>query len=507
MNNNQYHVLKNNSCIVLKKIPLLEYENFYALMINLLKKENTHCVSYYGFPWKDKIRFICCVADDNTGDIYVASHQQDKKMSESLPSLTKEFLAMHVYEREIYENFNIHFKGHPWLKPLRYAHDRIDKTKRMEEYPFFRIENEHLHEVGVGPIHAGIIEPGHFRFICNGEQVLNLEIQLGYQHRGIEKLLKDKKHILHQTILAENIAGDTTIGHALCFIGLIESLSQTMVSKHTCIERCVALELERIAMHVSSLGGMCVDIAYQLGGAVLGALRTHIINFLQLWCGNRFGRGLLRAGGTNYSLNQELIEQLNELLNDFEVRFKQMTNQLFSKPDVLARFEETGIVSNKQVCMMGAVGMVARSSGLNRDIRSSHPFSYFKEKEYHPEVFAKGDVLARAQLRSKEVIASVQYIRKLLEMHSSLGQRKIEKPKYDFNLNPQSFTISLTEGFRGEICHSIITDDKGEISHYKVKDSSFHNWIALATAVRNTGISEFPICNKSFDLSYCGHDL
>jgi len=507
MNNNQYSVLRNDCCIALKEIPLHKYGDFYTLMIGLMKKENNHCVSYYGFPWKDKIRLIGCVADDDTGNIYVASHQQDKERPAALPSLTQDCLAMHAFEREITENFNISFEGHPWLKPLRYTHDQGDQTKKIEEYPFFKIDNEDLHEVGVGPIHAGIIEPGHFRFICNGEQVLNLEIQLGYQHRGIEKLLREKKHILHQTVLAESIAGDTTIGHVLCFIGLIEALSQTRVSEHVCIERCIALELERMAMHVGSLGGMCADIAYQLGGAIFGALRTPIINFLQLWCGNRFGRGLIRTGGTHYSLNQKLIQQLNEVLIDFEIRFEQMTNQLFSKPGVLSRFEETGTVSNQQVCMMGAVGMVARSSGLNRDIRSSHPFSCFKKKKYNPEVVSKGDVLARAQLRSQEIGLSIQYIRGLLEMYSLADRSNSEKPRFDFKMNPESFSISLTEGFRGEICHSIVTNNKGEVAHYKVKDASFHNWMALTMAVRNQGISDFPICNKSFDLSYCGHDL
>ena len=176
----------------------------------------------------------------------------------------------------------------------------------MDNYPFYNIDSEELHEVGVGPVHAGVIEPGHFRFICNGEKVLHLEIQLGYQHRGIEKLFIEKNNALQRCILSESIAGDTSVGHALAHSQLIESLAGIEVSETLQIERCIALEMERLAVHIGDTAALCGDVAYQLGQVVCEALRTTIINTTQLWCGNRFGKGLVRPGGSNYPLSNDV---------------------------------------------------------------------------------------------------------------------------------------------------------------------------------------------------------
>ena len=191
----------------------------------------------------------------------------------------------------------------------------------MDNYPFYAIESEELHEVGVGPIHAGVIEPGHFRFICNGEKVLHLEIQLGYQHRGIEKLLIEKKDSLQRCILSESIAGDTSVGHALAHSQLIESLAGIEVSETLQIERCIALEMERLAVHIGDTAALCGDVAYQLGQVVCEALRTLIINTTQLWCGNRFGKGLVRPGGSNYPLSDDVADEILRVLADTGRRF------------------------------------------------------------------------------------------------------------------------------------------------------------------------------------------
>ena len=172
---------------------------------------------------------------------------------------------------------------------------------------FFNIESEELHEVGVGPIHAGIIEPGHFRFICNGEQILHLEIQLGYQHRGIEQLFLEKKKLLQRVTLAENIAGDTVAGHTVAFVNLWESLCNFQPGRDLQLARTLALELERIAIHTGDLSAMCTDMAYQLGSAVYGRLRTPVINYFQKWCGNRLAKGLIRAGKNNFPFTQNWL--------------------------------------------------------------------------------------------------------------------------------------------------------------------------------------------------------
>ncbi|MFI5188596.1 MAG: hypothetical protein ACHQF0_17820, partial [Chitinophagales bacterium] len=247
----------------------------------------------------------------------------------------------------------------------------------------------------------------------------------------------------------------------------------------------------------------CTDIAYQLGSSVYGRLRTPLINYFQKWCGNRLAKGLIRAGKNNYPFTNELVSELTKLLNEYEKDFEEISEELFSLPSALARFEKTGVITTEQAIMIGTVGMSARMSGIKRDIRYSHPHDLYPELLHQPVMRNNGDVHARARLRKKEINQSIEYLRELTREPEQV------KNRLDVLANPSpcSFTISLVEGWRGEICHCAITDENGEMLCYKVKDPSFHNWLALALAVRNNEISDFPVCNKSFDLSYCGHDL
>lgn len=360
-----------------------------------------------------------------------------------------------------------------------------------------------MHEVGVGPIHAGIIEPGHFRFICNGEQILHLEIQLGYQHRGIEQLIIENKKLLQRAIIAENITGDTVVGHTIAFSHVWESLCGFEATRDIEFARTLALELERIAVHTGDLSAVCADIAYQLGSSVFGRLRTPIINYFQEWGGNRLAKGLIRPGRNQFPFSVLLGDRLVNIFAKFEPDFNEMNKELFSLPSALSRFERTGVVSFDDVLKIGTVGMSARMSGLNRDIRTSHPYSLYTELDHEPIVKHHGDVYSRVQIRKQEVIQSIKHIKQLLNNIPTNISSDINLTK----AKPDSFSIALVEGWRGEICHCAITNSDGDLLHYKVKDPSFHNWLALAMAVRNNEISDFPICNKSFNLSYCGHDL
>jgi len=528
-------LFSNPGMVALEAIPVLNYPDFTAFVDLVMGEEGTHCVAYFVVPKGDAYRFICCMAADENHALILFSHEQPMHPAPSLHSITVRHFQFHIFEREIHEQFGIEFEGHPWLKPIRYPFDRADQASVMNNYPFYTIEGEALHEVGVGPIHAGIIEPGHFRFICHGERVLHLEIHLGYQHRGIEKLFAEKQEILAQSVLAESMAGDTTVGHALAYTGAVEALAGIKVSQQRSMERIIALELERIAVHIGDTAALCTDIAYQFGQVVNEALRTIVINTTQLWCGNRFGKGLIRPGGTNYPLTQEVMAAILKNLEEVEERYNQVTSRIFSLPSVLSRFEGTGRVTTMQATLIGAVGMAARSSGMYRDIRWSHPFSGYIDHFYDPAMLHKGDVWARAMLRKLEVEKSMEVIRAMLtgmtndqlrvtndEPEQSGARRshlrftnekienhnsKIENPNYELKLEPASLAISLVEGWRGEICHIAVTDDSGKIIHYKAKDPSLHNWMALAIAVRNQEISDFPLCNKSFNLSYCGNDL
>jgi Ni,Fe-hydrogenase III large subunit len=497
--------IRNNETAAIAEIPTMPYKKFAQTVSEMLDNQYNRCVAYYAYPTNNKLKFICAIADDSKHTIELLSFELNAKDKHELPSISEKHYAMHGYEREIAENWNVSFAGHPWLKPIRYAFNRSNPKKTIANYPFYQIDSDQLHEVGVGPIHAGVIEPGHFRFICNGEKVLHLEIQLGFQHRGIESLMLQKTKLLQRTTLAENIAGDTAIGHNLAFVSLMETLAGIEVCERLQMERAVALELERIAIHVGDLSAMFTDIAYQLGSAVLGALRTPVINYMQFWCGNRFGKSLVRTAGTHYPLHDKLIERLNKLFEDFIVRFQELNIMAFNMPSVLSRFENIGTNSLKQMQKIGAVGMPARMVGLPRDIRYSHPFGAFKEIPYKPALLQTGDVNARGVLRKIEIEKSMLLVQTFTQDINKLPPPP--KPVQDIKLQANMFAISMTEGWRGEIVHTAITNENGELAHYKIKDPSFHNWLALALALRNQEISDFPINNKSFDLSYCGFDL
>ena len=500
----EHIILKNGQSTEMKNIPVLEYPIFRKNILKLLEENSCHCLNYYGYKKNDKcLHLLCCIGNDATSEIYISSFEYDLTEKKSLDSITREYFGMHIFEREISENFGIEFEGHPWNKPVRYSFDRFDKEKYFTNYPFYKMDSHELHEVGVGPIHAGIIEPGHFRFICNGEKVLHLEIHLGYQHRGIEQLFLQKKSLLERTILAESITGDSVVANTTIFAMLMESLSNTVISNNISAARTLAIELERAAIHTGDLSALCTDIAYQEGSAVLQGLRTTLINTFLNWCGNRFARRLIRAGANPFPINSNSKEIIISNLEKFESRFDEMADYMFNNPGVLARFEGTGIVTNEQTKLIQAVGMAARTSGLTRDIRSSHPYGKFTKINHNPICLDTGDVQARAMLRRLEVMQSLKYIGTMLDDCES------EQPtrKNEIKLNPDSFAIALTEGWRGEHCHCAITDEKGNLKHYKIKDPSMHNWMALALAVRKNDISDFPVCNKSFDLSYCGYDL
>jgi Ni,Fe-hydrogenase III large subunit len=500
-----YLSIINQQSVPLNTIPELEYPDFMKGNIHLLEgRPDRHCVSYFGQQAGKAIRLFCCIADDTEHTIMVSSCRiaPDKPID----SFTALNLNFEKFEREIHENFGISYSDHPWLKPVRYPFDRYDASSEIKTYPFFGIESEELHEVGVGPVHAGIIEPGHFRFVCNGEQILHLEIQLGYQHRGIEQLFLTRKKLLQRTTLAENIAGDSVIGHASAFAYLYESLTGFDVPADVLYARTLAQEIERIAIHTGDLSAICTDIAFQLGSSVFGRLRTPIINYFQEWCGNRLSKSLIRPGRNPYPFTDSLGKRLMYILDTFEPDFNEMNNQMFKLPSALSRLERTGALTYEQVLEIGTVGMSARMNTLERDIRKSHPYGLYPFLNHEPIIKHHGDVYSRAKIRRREVTQSMTYLRILAEQIPVPVHQDSNKQQ-SFTLKPDTFVLSMTEGWRGEICHVAITDSNGELILYKIKDPSFHNWLALALSVRNNEISDFPICNKSFDLSYCGHDL
>ncbi|MFA6570701.1 MAG: NADH dehydrogenase subunit, partial [Bacteroidota bacterium] len=262
----------------------------------------------------------------------------------------------------------------------------------------------------------------------------------------------------------------------------------------------------RIAMHTIDISALCVDAGYQLGANIFGILRTGIINFIQYWCGNRLGKGLIRTAGTNFQFTEELKQKLTDVLDRYEKQFWEMAHLTYRLPSVQNRFDHVGILSKEQAQLIGAVGLSARAAGLERDIRESHTFAGFNYYPIESLTLEKGDVFSRFLLRRKEIRNSIEWIRHALK-NFQFTSSVTDKPDNNLIFKPDCFAISLTEGWRGEICHCAVTDADGELYHYKVKDPSMHNWKALELSLRNVEISDFPINNKSYNLSYCGHDL
>ena len=507
-----YLVTDNTSgSLALAEIPEIAYADFYDLLNGWLADERCHVAHYFALPSGNRMRFYCLVLDDAEGRVLITSHATGYYDETALPSLTARHPQLHPFEREIAERWGIRFDGQPWPKPLRFPFDRYDRQSSIDNYPFYTMAGKSLHEVNVGPIHAGIIEPGAFRFICNGEQVLHLEIALGYQHRGVEAAFTATENRLRQMCLAESIAGDSAVAHATAFAEAIEKLTGRERPAQLDRERVVALELERMAMQIADTGALSMDTGYQLGQVACEALRTMTINTTQAWCGNRFGKGLIRPHGTDHALTPEKSAMIRRNVAEIARRYDEVRRDIESSPSLLARFEQCGVVPRDEMRRIGGVGQAARASGLGRDIRATHPWGSFGKCLSHESIVEEaGDVMARLTVRSREVAQSARYIDRLLEIYEQKYgnlENPCGRPDYTSQLAPSSLSFGLVEGWRGETCHVVITDAEGRLAAYRIKDPSLHNWLALALAVRGEGISDFPICNKSFNLSYCGHDL
>ena len=507
-----YLVTDNTAGAVrLEEIPEISYASFYELMRTWLADERYHVGHYFALPSDDRMRFYALVLDDAEGRVLVTSHATGYYDDTALPSLTALHPQMHPFERDITERYGIRFDGQPWPKPLRFPVDRYDRRSSMDNYPFYTMEGRSLHEVNVGPIHAGIIEPGAFRFICNGEQVLHLEIALGYQHRGVERAFETTENRLRQACLAEAVAGDSAVAHALAYAEAVERLTGFERPAQLDRERAIALELERMAMQIADTGALSTDVGYQLGQVACEALRTMTINTTQAWCGNRFGKGLVRPHGTDHPLTPEKSAMIRRNVREIARRYEEVRRDICSSPTLLARFEQCGIVPRDEMLRIGGVGQAARASGVARDLRTTHPSgAYAKHLHHETIVEEQGDVMARLLVRCREVPQSAEYVDRLLSIYEgkyAATENPCPHPDYAAPLLPSSLSFGLIEGWRGETLHVALTDAAGHIAACRIKDPSLHNWMALALAVRGEGISDFPICNKSFNLSYCGHDL
>ena len=457
------------------------------------------------------------VYEENEGPVLVVVLRTDQLLvasceaPETYESLSAECGVFHLFEREIAEQFGLVPEGHPWLKMVRYHPNFTGRPDVFgnhydEEIPgrydYYRVDGEEIHEVAVGPVHAGVIEPGHFRFNCIGERVLNLEIQLGYQHRGIETMIPQIAPARLPSLI-EGIAGDTAVGHSLCFAQAVETLTDRRPDSSAQMLRTIGLELERIANHTGDLGALSGDVAFLPPANYCGRMRGDFLN-MSLWlCGSRFGKGLVRPGGVGTALVDDDRSTIRSRINELRPQVEHVIDLIFSTPSVRERFDGCGVVSREDADQLGLVGPAGRASCLPYDVRRCFPTEYYGQLDIPENPMPSGDVYARARIRADEILQSLTIVESLLD--EPVRTRIVESDCRP--LAPSSFVVTVNEAWRGEVSHCVLTDERGTIQRYKIKDPSFHNWKGLEMALRNTGISDFPLNNKSFNLSYCGHDL
>jgi Ni,Fe-hydrogenase III large subunit len=499
--------IRNGRSVERATVPRLGFDDFRRALLDSTER-SWRVSAFFGLPAEDdRVEVLAVLSNDANSTLHLAS----TIVGNRYPALTPECPQVHLFERELAEQWGVVPEGHPWLKPVRFVRSRRperDAWNRPAGEPivvgvmdFYRVEGEEVHEVAVGPVHAGVIEPGHFRFQCHGEHVFHLEISLGYQHRGVERALAGgpDKRSLHYV---ETLAGDTTVGHTTAYCQILEGLQTARVPARAHALRGIALELERLANHTGGLGALANDVAFLPTAAFCGRLRGDFLNLTAALCGNRFGRSFVRPGGVAFDVDEKRSSQMLQRLDAAVRDVRDAVELLWDSASVQARFESTGTVSTEDAEALGLVGVAARACGLERDVRHDHPTGVFRLAHIPVSVWQTGDVFARAYVRWLEIVRSAAFVREQLEgLPGGPHTAPVER------LAPGRICVSLVEGWRGEVCHVGLTDADGKLAAYKVVDPSFHNWSAVAMALRGQQISDFPLCNKSFDLSYCGFDL
>jgi len=481
----------------LAELPVLAADRWRDAVLDAAR-DGGRLVGVWAWPAASQdLELLAVVAFDAAGRLVAFRSRVARHASH--PCLTALLPAAQAFEREIFETFGVRPEGHPWPKPL-VRHTDLETPGAPDAHPFFAVSGLGVHEVAVGPVHAGIIEPGHFRFQCAGETVLHLEIQLGYQHRGVERMLLDGTPA-RRLAMVESIAGDAAIGHAAAYCQALEALAGCDVPPRAQALRAVALELERIANHVGDLGALCGDVGYLPGAAYLGRLRGDFLNLLLELSGNRFGRGLIVPGGVRFDVAGERAAAFAARVAAAGRDLDEVADLVFGESSVMSRFEQAAPLSHELAQRLGLVGPAARASGCRRDVRVDHPSGYYCFAHIPMAHFEGGDVLARAMIRRVEARRSIAFVRE--EIERLPGGRlavAVGEPA------PDAIVVSLVEGWRGEIAHVAVTDGGGELRALRISDPSLHNWLGLALAMRDRQISDFPLANKSFNLSYAGHD-
>lgn len=438
------------------------------------------------------------------------------KETTSFPSIAREIHEASGYERKIHSFFGLNPVGHPeprgmllhenWpanMFPLRKdfdAHKRPPLAKG--EYAFQKVEGEGVYEIPVGPVHAGIIEPGHFRFSVAGEEILLLEAKLGFTHKGTEKLFETLP-LEEKVRLSERVSGDTSFTHALAFCQAVETLAGINVPERAQYLRVLYSELERLANHLIDVGFIMSDTGYNFGGATGTRLREQVMQWHERLTGSRFLRGVNVIGGVTKDVDEETAKALLLDLQKIYADFSEFIEISEESSTLLNRLEGTGTVDRQIASDHGIVGVPSRAIGIAHDARKEYPYAIYDTLSFDIALEQDGDVCARMYIRIKEIASSMGIIEQVLA--------KLPKGEICFqgsiNLQKNSIAVGVTESWRGDVTYTVMTDAHGDITRVDVRDPSFLNWPIVGHTGKGNVVPDFPLINKSFNLSYSGNDV
>jgi Ni,Fe-hydrogenase III large subunit/Ni,Fe-hydrogenase III component G len=432
-----------------------------------------------------------------------------------VPSLTTAIPAANWHEREMRDLLGIVPVGHPDPRPL-VVHDgwpqgvfplrkAFDGSRRVPvepaiEFPHLVAEGEGVFEIPVGPIHAGIIEPGHFRITSVGETVLNLEARLFYTHRGLEKRMEGLLP-LDAFYVAERICGVCSVAHGLGYCEAVEQIAGVAVPPRARLIRSIALELERIYNHVGDVGNLCAGAAFHYGTATGMRLKERLQQLNERLAGNRFLRGLLVPGGVRLDLPVDRLNDIAATLHDTLGEFDGLMGRIEANPSVVDRLDDTGILQHQAALDLAVAGVAARASGVDRDARRDHPHGALAGPEapdLHVVTAPDGDAMARLSVRALEARESIRLVGELVRRLQP-GPLGVALPE---PLPGGRIGISAIESPRGEAVHWLRTDASGRVERYHLRSPSYHNWPAVALAAQTAIVPDFPLVNKSFELCY-----
>lgn len=437
----------------------------------------------------------------------------------SYPSIAAKHPAANWFEREVMDFFGLIPEGHPnpvrvalhddWpdgLWPLRkdFPNDRVVPRVAGAFHPFRPVTGEGVFQVPVGPVHASIIEPGHFRFGVAGEPILYLQLRLFYTHKGTEKAF-ERRSWRHGIFLAESISGDTSVGHALAYAHAIERLANVEVPPRARALRVVLLELERMYNHTADIGGVATDVAFTVAASRAQALRERLLRLQDQLFGTRLMRGAIALGGLKRDVLPEGRDLLRTHLDTFEKEFDDLITSLIDSGSFTDRVDGTGVLPPQAARDLGIVGMAARASGLDTDFRRDHPHDAYESVDFKIPVEEGGDVRARLMVRAREVEQSLSIVRQVLDVLPARSDAVLVA-RLPQQLPGRASALGWVEGWRGPCLHWVATDERGEISRIKITDASSLNWPAIIQAMPGNIVPDFPVINKSFNFSYSGND-